>query len=93
VGYRYTGFVALPTNASRIYLQPGISMSFERNPSFRPCAPHKTVIKIKVFVRDGKLFLQAAGQPELGLKPVSAKQFEFAPAGIVVSSIPLRVLR
>ena len=41
-------------------------------------------LEIKAFVRDGKLFLQAGGQPELGLKAVSATQFEFAPAGIVV---------
>ena len=41
-------------------------------------------IAIKAFVKDGKLFLQATGQPELALKPTSATQFEFAPAGIVV---------
>jgi hypothetical protein len=39
---------------------------------------------IKVFVRDGKLFIQASGQPELGLKAKSATVFEFAPAGIVI---------
>jgi uncharacterized protein YciI len=41
-------------------------------------------LDIKAFVRDGKLFLQATGQPELPLKAVSATQFEFAQAGIVV---------
>jgi hypothetical protein len=41
-------------------------------------------IEIKAFVKDGKLFLQATGQPELPLKPVSATQFEFPQAGIVV---------
>jgi uncharacterized protein YciI len=41
-------------------------------------------IDIKVFVRDGKLFLQASGQPELPLKAASATQFEFAQAGIVL---------
>jgi uncharacterized protein YciI len=41
-------------------------------------------LDIKVFARDGKLFLQASGQPEFGLKAVSATQFEFAAAGIVV---------
>jgi uncharacterized protein YciI len=41
-------------------------------------------LDIKVFVRDGKLFLQATGQSEFTLKAVSATQFEFAMAGIVV---------
>jgi uncharacterized protein YciI len=41
-------------------------------------------IDIKVFVRDGKLSLQASGQPELALKAISGTQFEFAAAGIVV---------
>jgi uncharacterized protein YciI len=41
-------------------------------------------LDIKAFVRDGKLFLQATGQPEVALKAVSATQFEFAPAGIAV---------
>ena len=44
----------------------------------------QTPLDIKAFVRDGKLFLQATGQPELPLKAVSATQFEFAQAGIVV---------
>jgi hypothetical protein len=35
-------------------------------------------LDIKAFVRDGKLFLQASGQPEFPLKAVSATQFEFA---------------
>jgi uncharacterized protein YciI len=39
---------------------------------------------IKAFARDGKLFLQASGQPEFPLKAVSATRFEFAQAGIVV---------
>jgi uncharacterized protein YciI len=41
-------------------------------------------LDIKAFVRDGKLFLQATGQPEFPLQAVSATQFEFARAGIVV---------
>jgi uncharacterized protein YciI len=41
-------------------------------------------LDIKVFVRDGKLLLQATGQPELPLKAVSATQFEFTQADIVV---------
>jgi uncharacterized protein YciI len=41
-------------------------------------------LDVKALVRDGKLFLQATGQPELPLKAVSATQFEFAQAGIVV---------
>ena len=41
-------------------------------------------LDIKAFVRDGKLFLQATGQPEFSLKPVSNTQFEFVQAGIVV---------
>jgi ankyrin repeat protein len=41
-------------------------------------------LDIKVFVREGKLFLQATGQPELAPKPKSATVFEFAPAQLVV---------
>jgi uncharacterized protein YciI len=41
-------------------------------------------LKIKVFVKDGKLFLQATGQPEFALKAASATRFEFVQAGIVV---------
>jgi hypothetical protein len=41
-------------------------------------------LEIKAFVRDGKLFMQATGQPELPLKAVSATRFEFAQAGIAV---------
>jgi hypothetical protein len=39
-------------------------------------------IEIKVFVKDGRLFAQAAGQPELATKAVSATRFVFAPAQI-----------
>ena len=42
-------------------------------------------IDIKVFVKDGKLYLQAGGQSELALKPRSATEFEFAAAGIAVA--------
>ena len=41
-------------------------------------------LDIKVFVRDGKLFLQATGQPELAPKAKSPTVFEFAPAQLVV---------
>lgn len=41
-------------------------------------------LEVKAFVKDGKLFLQATGQPELGLKATSATHFEFAAAGIAV---------
>jgi uncharacterized protein YciI len=41
-------------------------------------------LEIKVFVKEGKLYLQAAGQPEFPLKPASATQFGFAQAGVVV---------
>jgi hypothetical protein len=41
-------------------------------------------LDIKAFVKDGKLYLQATGQPEFPLKATSRTQFEFAPAGIVV---------
>ena len=41
-------------------------------------------LAIKAFVKDGKLYLQATGQPELALKPVTATEFEFGPAGIIV---------
>ena len=41
-------------------------------------------LDIKVFVRDGKLILQATGQPELAPKAKSATVFEFAPAQLVV---------
>jgi uncharacterized protein YciI len=41
-------------------------------------------LEIKAFVKDGKLYLQATGQPEFPLKATSATQFEFAQAEIVV---------
>lgn len=41
-------------------------------------------LDIKAFVKDGKLYLQATGQPEFPLKAASATQFEFAQAGVVV---------
>lgn len=40
--------------------------------------------EIKAFVKEGKLYLQATGQSEFPLKPASATQFGFAPAGVVV---------
>jgi hypothetical protein len=42
-------------------------------------------LDIKVFVKDGKLFMQASGQSEFALKATSATQFEFAQAGIVAT--------
>jgi hypothetical protein len=36
-------------------------------------------LDIKVFVREGKLYIQATGQPEFAPKPKSATVFEFAP--------------
>ena len=41
-------------------------------------------LDIKVFVKDGKLCMQAAGQPDFALKATSATHFEFAQAGVVV---------
>jgi hypothetical protein len=41
-------------------------------------------LEIKAFVKEGKLYIQAAGQPELVLKALSATQFEFTPAQIGV---------
>jgi uncharacterized protein YciI len=41
-------------------------------------------LDIRAFVKEGKLYLQAAGQPEFPLKAASATQFGFAQAGIVV---------
>ena len=41
-------------------------------------------LDIKVFARDGKLFIQATGQPEFAPKPKSATVFEFAPAQLVI---------
>ena len=41
-------------------------------------------IGIKVFVKEGKLYLQADGQPEFTPKPKSATVFEFAPAQLQV---------
>jgi uncharacterized protein YciI len=41
-------------------------------------------LEIKVFVKEGKLYLQGAGQPEFPLRAASATQFGFAQAGIVV---------
>jgi hypothetical protein len=39
-------------------------------------------IGIKAFVKDGKLYLQAAGQPEFALTPKSATRYEFPAAQI-----------
>ncbi len=44
----------------------------------------KMPLDIKIFVKEGKLYLQATGQPEFPLKAASATQFGFAQAGIVV---------
>jgi hypothetical protein len=41
-------------------------------------------LDIKVFVREGKLYLQATGQPEFAPKAKSATVFEFAPAHLEV---------
>jgi hypothetical protein len=41
-------------------------------------------LDIKVFVKEGRLYLQAAGQPELATKAKSPTVFEFAPARIEV---------
>jgi hypothetical protein len=41
-------------------------------------------LDIKVFVKEGNLYMQATGQPEFPLKARSATQFEFAPAQVVV---------
>jgi hypothetical protein len=41
-------------------------------------------LEIKAFVKEGKLYIQATGQPELLLKALSATQFEFAPAQISI---------
>lgn len=41
-------------------------------------------LTIKVFVKDGNLFVQAAGQSEFPLKARSATQFEFKTAGVQV---------
>jgi hypothetical protein len=41
-------------------------------------------LAIKAFFKDGKLYLQATGQPEFALKPASATRFEFAQAGVVI---------
>ncbi len=41
-------------------------------------------IEVVVFVKDGKLYAQAAGQPALALKAKSATQFEFPPASLLI---------
>jgi hypothetical protein len=41
-------------------------------------------IDIKVFIREGKLYLQGTGQPEFAPKAKSPKVFEFAPARLEV---------
>jgi len=44
----------------------------------------KIPLDIKVFSKEGKLYMQATGQPEFALKPKSATQFEFAQAQVEV---------
>jgi hypothetical protein len=41
-------------------------------------------LDIKVFVKEGSLYMQATGQPEFALKAKSATQFEFTLAQVVV---------
>ncbi len=41
-------------------------------------------LDIKVFVKEGSLYMQATGQPEFALKATSATQFEFTLAQVVV---------
>jgi hypothetical protein len=41
-------------------------------------------LDVKAFVKEGRLYVQATGQPELALKAKSATQFEFVPAGIEI---------
>jgi len=41
-------------------------------------------LDLKVFVKDGKLYMQATGQPEFALKPKSPTVFAFAPARLEV---------
>jgi D-alanyl-D-alanine carboxypeptidase len=41
-------------------------------------------LEMKVFAKEGKLYLQAAGQPEFGPKAKSSTSFEFAPARIEI---------
>jgi hypothetical protein len=41
-------------------------------------------IEIKVFVKEARLYLQAAGQPELALKALAATKFLFPPAQIEI---------
>jgi hypothetical protein len=41
-------------------------------------------LEIKAFVKDGKLHMQATGQPDFPLKATSATKFDFAGAGIAV---------
>jgi len=41
-------------------------------------------LDIKVFGKEGNLYMQATGQPEFPLKARSATEFEFAPAQVIV---------
>jgi hypothetical protein len=41
-------------------------------------------VEVKVFTREGRLYLQAAGQQELATKAVSTMQFAYVPAQIEV---------
>ena len=41
-------------------------------------------VEVKVFARDGKLYIQAVGQPELATKALSPTRFAYAPAQIEV---------
>jgi hypothetical protein len=41
-------------------------------------------LEIKAFVKDGKLYMQATGQPEFPLRAAGATKFDFAQAGVVI---------
>ena len=64
---------------------PGFTVEAKTLESYAGSYKSETLpLEIKVFVKDGKLFLQATGQPEFAPKAKSATVFEFAPIRLEV---------
>jgi uncharacterized protein YciI len=64
---------------------PGVAVDAKILESY--CGTYKSEqmpLEIKAFVKDGRLYFQATGQPEFPMKAVSPTKFEFTQAGIVV---------
>ncbi len=64
---------------------PGVAVDLKILESYSGTYKSDTMpLEIKAFLKEGKLYMQATGQPEFPLKAASATQFGFSQAGVVV---------